>query len=410
MEVFDYENTSKDDVKLKLAQDSIYSTPIFKETTNKKWVNFVDNDKNQYPDRLIYYANNCALHGAIVRSITKLFAGNGFIYDTSTSKSKATAEFLESIDSPELLYRISNDLKIFGGISLAIVWSKDYSKIINVEHVDFSKLRAHVVDEKTGKIPGYFYSWSWNTQRPNAIFIPSFSEDAAKEQQKKYQSLKDDLDANNNLKNLEDFFKEPTTQLFYYKPYSPNTFYYPYPDYVQAINAIRTDILADQYGVNSMENGLSVDYIIKFYGIYDDAAKKRESQAIIKQIANPARKKYPLITFSSDKDHQMEIENISGERIDLIYTKINENAALKILQAHSIPSPLLVGVKMPGQLGGSSEIEQSRDAFYDDVIRTGQLQICKVMNKIMKINNLELVDIEKVNRFSSSKPNNETNN
>lgn len=411
MEYFEYdENTANNTVKLKLASDSVYSAPIFKETTNKKWVNYVDNDKNQYPDRLIYYINNCALHGSITRAIIKQYVGNGFIYDTSSNKSKATAEFLDEINAVELLPKIATDLKYFGGISLAIVWSKDYSKIINIEHVDFSKVRSALVDQTTGKVPGYFYSWAWNTQRPNVTFIPAFSEEYAKEQQKKYQKLKKDLDFNNNLLPLEEFFKEPTTQLLYYIPnYIPGSYYYPLPDYVQGINAIRTSILTDQYGINSMENGLSLEYIVKFYGQYDDATKRKEAQAFLKQAGNPAKKKNPLFTFSPDKEHMMEIENISGVNEDKSYTRINENANQEILQSHGVPSPLLVGIKLAGQLGGSSELEDAKDLFYESVIRPGQLQICKLMNKIMKINNLEMLDIEKISLFGNKNPNNEVN-
>jgi hypothetical protein len=409
MEYFEYENTSKEEVKLKLAADSIYSAPVFKETTNKKWVNYVDNDKMQYPDRLIYYKNNCALHGAIIRSIVRQYIGNGFTYDTSSNKARLTTQFLDEIDSAELLPKIASDLKDFGGITLAIVWSKDYKKIINIEHIDFSKLRAAIVDPSSGEVPGYFYSWNWNTQRPsNVVFIPSFSEQTAKENAKRYEELKKQLDLDNdNLSSIEQFFKEPTTQILYWKPYAAGSFYYPYPDYVSGTNAIRTSILTDQYGVNSMENGLAIDFVVNFIGQFDDAGKKKEAQAFLKQFTNPAKKKYPLITFSQSKEQQMTIENISGINEDRNYTKINENAIQSILCAHGVPSPLLVGIKTAGQLGGTTELEESKKIFYENVIRPGQLQILKIMNKIMKINDLEILDIEKLSTYTSSQPNNE---
>ena len=87
------------DNNVDLATNSPYSAPKFAPVAGKKWVPYIDTDKSQYPDKLIYYKNNCALHGAITRSISRQFAGNGFVFDTSSNKSKATQEFLSNFNS-----------------------------------------------------------------------------------------------------------------------------------------------------------------------------------------------------------------------------------------------------------------------------------------------------------------------
>lgn len=404
----DYSSKSSP-LEIRLSVNSVYSAPVFKETKNKKWVDYVDNEKNQFPDELIKYKNNSALHGSIIEALIYRIKGNGFTYDTSSNKASATQKFIEEIDANELLSRVSADHVLFGGFSIATVWGVDYKKITNIEHVDFSKVRSSIVDPSTGKVPGYFYAWDWNTQRPqNVMFIPVFSEDTAKENAEKYKKLQEQFDlSNDNLKLIEKWFQEPTTQLLYYKPYRAGSFYYPYPKYIGGINAIKTMIMADQYGINSMENGMAVDYIINMIGQYTDEDKKKESAAVLKQVTDPKRKRWPLIVFSPTAEQKVEIKSISAPGQDKNYTAIHDNSEQEILNAHSITSPLLVGIKTPGQLGGSEELQDAENLLYETAVRPIQLEILKVMNSIMKINDLEILDIEKITLFSTSEANNE---
>ena len=389
---------------IQLGLNTLYAAPEFKLASNKKWVSYTDTDGSQYPEKLMYYKNNCSLHGSIVRSIARQYAGTGFeIIDPSTDivKTKNTEAFLKDInvhneDANEILAKLAIDLKLYGGYSMIVVWSKDYSRIIAIEHIDFSKLRAATVDEY-GNIPGYYYAWNWKTQRAETIFIPTFSEKIASEQNKKYKELKERLDLNdNNLKSLTEFFKSPTTQIIYYKPYESGEFYYPYPDYIGGINAILADILIDQYGVSSLENGLTVDYVVQFIGQYTDADKIKEASAFLKQHANAAKRRRPVIAFAKDKESMMQIDNISGVNEDKSYTKINENSIQKILTAHGITSPLLVGIKTAGQLGGSEELIQAETIFYKNVISPMQNVLAKSFNKILSINNMAEVKINKL--------------
>jgi capsid portal protein len=195
---------------------------------------------------------------------------------------------------------------------------------------------------------------------------------------------------------MTELFKAQTTQIMYVKPYESGSFYYPLPDYIGAINAILTNILTDQYGVNAMENGLSVDYIVKFVGNYSDEQKKVESQGFLNQHARAAKKKRPIIAFSPDKETMMEVENISGINEDKSYTRINENAQQEILSGHGVVSPMLVGIKTAGQLGGTDEIKEAKNLMFETVIQPGQHLLTKAFNRIMQVNGLEDLEIEKL--------------
>jgi hypothetical protein len=151
-----------------------------------------------------------------------------------------------------------------------------------------------------------------------------------------------------------------------------------------------------------MENGLAVDYIVKFIGNYSDDDKKREAQSFLNQHAKASKKKRPIIAFAPDKDSMMEVDNISGINEDKNYTKINENSMQEILTGHGVVSPMLVGIRTPGQLGGRDEIEVANDLFYSTVIQPGQHILCKAFNRIMSINGLEDLEIERLSLFQTN--------
>lgn len=396
--------------KLELGTNSPYSAPVFKPVKDKKWVPYLDTDKSQFPDKLIYYKNNCALHGSIVRSKARQFAGNGFTYDVSTDERKAkdTQIFLtnfnaEGEDANDVLMKVGDDFATFGGFALAIVWSKDYKKITAVEHLDFSKLRSGTYDISTGKIITYYFSYDWTTQRPVVFEFPAFSFDDAKKRSEDFEKTKKEFDQDvTKMGEMAKFLNQPTTQIMYCKPYAANSPYYPNPDYIGAINAIATNIETDQYGINSMQNGLAVDFIVKFKGNYTDEQKEAEATAFMNQFTNPARRKKPICAFAPDAESMMEVENISGVREDKTYTTVNENAQQEILSGHGIVSRMLVGLEVAGSLGGKQEIEDAERLFYKTVIKPGHNFITKAFNKIMAINDLEELSIERLTIFDSN--------
>jgi len=151
-----------------------------------------------------------------------------------------------------------------------------------------------------------------------------------------------------------------------------------------------------------MENGLSVDYIVKFIGNYTDDDKRREAQSFINQHTKATKKKRPIIAFAPDKESMMEVDNISGVNEDKNYTKINENAQQEILSGHGVVSPLLVGIKTTGQLGGTSELQDAERLFFKTVIKPGQNVLTKAFNRIMDINGLEELSIQKLTIFDSN--------
>lgn len=383
--------------ELQLKLDAKTSAPKFVETSGFDWVPYKSGDgKDEYPNKLIDFSMNSALHGAIISSKIDQVAGNGFTYDTSSLKSEATRIFLEQnkINS-EWLRKVSSDLIIFNGISSIVEWSKDWNKITKVEHIDFSKMRSEKVNPETGKIDKYYYCWDWElTSKYPVVPIPTFDLDEKIRNQdiltkEQYEKL--------NVKVLTDL-----TKIKYFHPYQPNYFYYPLPDYQGGMNAIETDIFSDQYGLKSFKNGMSSDYVITFIGNISDAQFKKECRAFIEMNTGSKSTGLPIFTRAKNKDEAIQIDKIPAPEKDERYSNINENVQSKILAAHKITSPLLVGVKTAGQLGGSEELKEAGRLFFINVIKPKQLEILNFINEIMNINDLEQLSIKSLDIYGET--------
>lgn len=385
--------------------NTFIKAPEFKSIKGKDWVPYGESGKNNYPDKLIELFNNSALHGAITRSKIMQVIGNGFTWDKTDPKSDANALFLDNYNSDEdvneVLAKASNDFEIFGGFALLVTWTNNWTTIGSVKHIDFSKIRASKVNDM-GEIPGYYYSFDWNTQRPKIVFIPSFNESTAKINKKAFEYAK----SNSDIKELEKLITGETTQILVCAPYASGTFYYPLPGYVNALSSIESDIQSDVYSLNSLNNGLSADYIVTLIGTFTNEQKNEEARKFLKRHTASNKAGVPIIAFSKPDSEGMKIDNISGTKEDKRFTTINENVMQKILSGHRVTSPMLMGIKTAGNLGGSEEIQTSFDIMYSTVIKPDQLVITKWFNKIQKINDLPLLSIEKFNILDNGNENN----
>lgn len=372
------------------------SAPVFNSVRGKDYVPYTTPDgKKQYGDFLIELMNNSAVHGAIIRAKIAQTIGNGIVWDAEdgTGEDEALAEFMTNIndeyDANELISRMAPDLILGNTIALLVTWTADWSKIGSVKHIDATKIRAATVDQN-GKIPGYWYSWDWSKQRNDKVFLPIYNFKSAADSRKAYQEA---LKKGNN-EELQKIFLQPTTQIFVYKPYAPGQFYYSLPDYIGAIASIQTDILSDQYGVASFQNGLNTDVMVTFFGLRTPEQKTTEAKKFLQMHTGAAKSKKPLIAFADDVNQAPKVEMIGGSKEDKIFTTINERCLQNILTGHRVTDPLLVGIKTAGQLGAGEELKNSIEFWNNTVIRPYQIIIENILNEFTYINGLEPISIE----------------
>lgn len=391
--------SEKKNINIKLNYDTFEDgdniAPVFKSRTGVEHVPYGDASDGKkidtYPDDLINYKHNCAMHNAILEFKISQVAGTGFESDDDY-----TINFLNHInedeDANELLMKLANDLELFGGFSMIINWSTDWKSIISIEYVSFDKIRSGKVNEM-GKVDTYYYSYDWNTQRVPRTEIPAFNHGKAKTRAQAFT----EAIADGDNKELSRINLEKRSQLLYYKNYTPGSFYYPLPNYVACISAIRADVNTDIYAEKVLKNGFSTTKHINIVGNYEDEQKLEEVMNINDNYVGAENAGTPFITFSTDKDTAPIVNDIKTAGNEETYNSVNDNVRQKILSGHRVTSPLLMGIALSGTLGNRDEMVDAYELFFTNVIKPEQFKIVKVFNKLLAINGLGDVTIGKLN-------------
>ena len=371
------------------AQD--YAAPVF--TSNGAAGSYIpysgehSKHPNLFPEEIKFYAKNCVWNGRLINFKAKQIAGKGFI---QLEEDEATKEMLANIndkeeDANEVLEKVGKDDALYGGFALLIVWSTDWKRWLSVEHVDFSKIRIGAVNED-GLITKYYYSFDWS-KGMRMQEIPAFNWGKAKTNAKQFEKDPTTL-------NLEE-----RTQLLYCQPYGFGEYYYPLPDYIAALSAIRGDINGDLYAEVALGNGISETTWINLVGTYTDEQFVEEAQTIIDNYAGAKNAGAPMITKSKTKEETPQISKAGTDSKESKFTAVSTSVMQKIVSAHSLTSPLLAGIALPGALGNRDEMIDAYELFYSNWTQREQMFVAKVFNKLLKINGMSPVKIDRLTIF-----------
>jgi hypothetical protein len=342
------------------------------ETRGADWIAYGDGEyKNAYPMYLIDLYNNSATHAAVINATAAMIAGENIVLDETEDLQQYVdfKKFMNNVGGNctlhELTTKIAFDLKLQGGFALNIIWSKDKSKIAEVHHVPVEQVRVGKPDEH-GKVHEYYISSDWAQYR-----------------------RKEHTPQRLAAFNLED--RSEPSQLLYTGLYSPALELYHTPDYVAATNWVQIDNLASDFHLNNISNGFSASYFINFANGVPTAEERRQIEHQITQKfsgANNAGKF--VLTFSDDQNSKPEIIPIQVSNADKQYTVLSELAVQNIMIGHRVTSPMLLGVKTEGQLGGRGELLQAHELYTNTVIKPFQSIILKTLRKILAVNGITL--------------------
>ena len=350
------------------------STPIYTERiTRSGYISY--GEDNLYPDYLISLMNRSAKHNAILKRKAMMIAGNGF---NKTNVDGIAAQFLANpyneMTIEEIAFRVAYDLELFGAFSLEIIYSKDKSKIAEVNYLPVNKIRL-AEDHKN-----VFFSNDWCNLRK---FGPE-----------KYPTF----DA-----------KNPTaTQILYAKEYRPGTEYYGIPEYISCVNWIELEYEISTFHLNQVKNGFLPSMVINFTnGVPSDD----EMKDVIRQLKHDftgAKGETVMFLFSDGKDRAAEITPITLNDSDERFIQLNNEITQGILTGHSVTNPGLFGISTPGELGQKSIILESLEMFQSMYIAPKQDIVANIFNKLLNFNGsttkLELnkyeLDIQKITEGS----------
>jgi hypothetical protein len=320
---------------------------------NKDWVYY--GEDNLFPNHLLALYQYSALNRACLNAIGYGVRGK--------SISNSLGEQTLMANRTETLYEVFSkcvmDKVIFGGFALNIVKANDGS-IAEFYHTDFSRLRAGKADQ-FDNINEYYYSVDWRNTTLN---------------QNKYRPIK--------LPSLDLLNNEEPSQIMYFKQYSPGMSYYPPPQYLGGLTTIQLDLEVKNFHLNNMQNSMMPSVAVSFT---NGVPSEEERDIIYRQLdakyssTNNAGKWF--LFFSENPETAPVITPIPNNATDAWYSQMYPQIEQTILTAHRITSPMILGIKEAGQLGGRAELIDAYNLFLEIVIKPIQEELIDAFEKVL---------------------------
>ena len=176
--------------------------------------------------------------------------------------------------------------------------------------------------------------------------------------------------------------------------------YYPLPDYNSGLNIIALDAEIDNFHKNNIKNGLAPSLSITTFTNADNEERGVIEQQLREAYAGSDNAGSLIYMDVANKEEAPIITPIPQNGADGYYTTVNDMVTQKILTSHRITSPMILGIKTEGQLGGRTEMLEAFAHFQKTVIEPIQSDILSVFTDIFKVNGLDVtLGVETVRIF-----------
>ena len=300
--------------------------PDIREVRSKEYMYY--GALNLFPQSLIELYDTSAMHHTCIDAITAGIVGDGIeIIGDEYVNQKG-----ETID--EIFEKISLDYTLYQGYALNIIWNKERTKIAEMYHLPFGNVRSGKPNEED-EVEEYMYSADWSNLRKYP-----------------YQSYRA-FDASDNK-------GDNASQIYYCYNYTPGNQVYPLPSYVAAMNDISLDAQVSRFHANNIANGLAPSMFVQFRNGTPSPEERREVYKEIEKTFQGTENAGRFFLAFSEPGKELQVTPIDSANDDY-YILLEERISSRILTAHRITSPLLLGIK--DSAGFSSNAEEIKVAY-----------------------------------------------
>lgn len=331
-----------------------YARPEIVENQHLDWVEYgEDNDYFQYLiDR--YYGS--PTNNAIINSITDLVFGKGLAAKNQEAKASSFAKVAAMV-RPECLRRAIQDFNVTGNCTFEIHQKNGVPT--RVYHAAVNHLRAEKCNKK-GEIKGFYYSKKWEdvTRKEDVEYFPNFEYDENSE-----------------------------VTILWVKKESIGTFYYAPVDYQGGLQYAELEEEVANYHINNIQNGLAPSMLINF----NNGEPPEEEQVlienkIIEKFSGSSNAGRAIVSFNDPDSQPATIEPVTLSDADKQYEFLSQECTNKLIRAHRITSPLLLGIREGNNGLGSNkdEMKVAFDQLLSTVIQPKQDIIINGLQKIFK--------------------------
>ena len=340
-----------------------HTTPQVVEDNRKEWVAYgADNNYFQY---LIDRYNGSATNNAIINGMTELIYGKG-LHATDASRKPDEYAMMKSLFSRTCMRKVTFDLKAMGQAAFQVIYNKQKTKIVQVEHMPIETLRMEKMNDD-GEVEGYYYSKDWTKIRKKGfepVRIPAFG----------YGDKSEGL------------------EIYCIKPYRSGFYYYSPVDYQGGLPYAELEEEVANYHINNIKNGLSPSMLINFNnGVPTEEERELIERRIIQKFSGSSNSGKFILAFNDNKEMAASIEPVQLSDASEQYQFLADESMRKLMVAHRVTSPMLMGIKDNTGLGNNAdELKTASLLFHNTVVRPIQEMILDAIDDVLAVNGASL--------------------
>jgi hypothetical protein len=346
--------------ELRVLNLSTYTSPKIVENKTDNFVAY--GDDNNYFQFLIDRYNGSATNNAIINGMSEMIFGKGLDATDSARKPEAYAKMI-TLFHDDCVRRLASDLKLMGNCAMQVIYSKDRKSIARVEHIPIETLRAEKCNEK-GEIEAYYMHPDWSSYKKSdkPLRIEAFG------------------------------YGNAPIQIYYIKPYKAGFKYYSPVDYQGGLQYAELEEEISNYHLNNIMNGLAPSMLINFNnGTPDPEQRQLIENRIYQKFSGSSNSGKFIMSFNDDPATAATIEPIQLSDAHNQYQFLSDESMRKIMVAHRVVSPMLLGVKDSSGLGNNADELKTASILMDNtVIRPFQTLLINAFDDILSYNDISL--------------------
>ena len=324
--------------------------PEYREKRGKGYIEF--GERNDYPGYLLSLYNKSAKHNAIVKGKVNYIIGNGWKADEADPIAEqfiAQPNQFESLN--DLTRKVSIDIEIFGGAYLEVIWSLTGGMLVDVLHIDYTKIRSNTDNTQ------FWYKKDWAERKDEAFAMMAFNTQVRQGK-----------------------------QILYVKEYRPGLDTYALPGYMGALNYIESDIEVSRHVLGNAQTGFSASKLITLPNGEPSPDEKRNIERRFTDRFSGSDGKKFILSFTTDPARKPIIEDLGASDITKEdFTRVDLIIQNNLFAGHQITSPSLFGIAEPGQLGSRTQMRDSYEIFKNTYVNDKQQFIESVFNELARL-------------------------
>ena len=345
---------------LSIVNLSTYTSPVVKEVRGKDFIEY--GEDNNYFQYLIDRYNGRPTNNAIINGVSEMIYGKGLDATDSNRKPNEYAQMM-SLFNKDCTRKLCYDLKLMGQCAVQVIYSKNRTKIVQLEHMPIETLRAEKCNEK-GEIEGYYYFSDWS----------------------KYKR-------GNELKRIPAFgTSKEGLEILYIKPYRAGFKYYSPVDYQGGTQYAELEEEISNFHLNNILNGLAPSMLINFNnGTPDPEQREMIERRIYEKFSGSSNAGKFILAFNDNPETAASIEPVQLSDAHQQYEFLSNESSKKIMVSHRIVSPMLFGIKDDTGLGNNADELKTASILFDNlVIKSFQGLLIDAFDRILAYNDISL--------------------